>query len=569
MAQYALVSEVPEESAAELSAYSPLLQRLLFSRGIKTAEDAARFLDPSYESHLHDPFLLHDMHKAVDRVLRALEKKERIAIYSDYDCDGIPGGVILHDFFKAIGYENFTNYIPHRHYEGFGFNADAAKKLADDGITLIITIDCGTSDVEAVAAACERAVDVIITDHHEPKETLPDACAIINPKVGDSYPFGGLCGSGVVYKLVLALIAKGRENGLITLVPGWEKWWLDMVGLATIADMVPLIDENRALAHYGLQVLRKSRRPGLQLLLEQQRTQMRFLTEDDIGFTIAPRINAASRMDNPEDAFRMLSATDATEAGAYVLHLEKLNNERKGVVAAMSKEVKKRLGAVETIPEVIVLGSPEWRPSLAGLLANKLAEEYRRPAFVWGRDGNGFIKGSCRSDGVTSVVMLMEGAATHFIEYGGHHFSGGFSVHDAHIHTLPEMLNDTYARIAREARIDDVVFVDSALSLEEIDAAFVGDQRKLAPFGMGNPKPLYAFEGAVPEEVSVFGKSKEHTKLTFNTGGLAREAIAFFRLPEEFPKTPVAGKPCTIYAHVEESFFMGRKQVRLRIVDIM
>jgi single-stranded-DNA-specific exonuclease len=351
-------------------AVSPLINRLL---GLRSITDVDAFLAPNYDTQLHDPFLLHDMDKAVARIELAMVNNERITIFSDYDCDGIPGAVVLHDCFKAIGYTNFINYIPHRHYEGFGLNTGAIDKLAEQGVKLVITIDCGTSDVEAVAYAKERGIDVIVTDHHEPHATLPDAAAIINPKLG-SYPFTELCGASTVFKLAQALIAHGNYE----IAPGKEKWWLDMVGIATIADMVPLVGENRVFAHYGLQVLRKSRRPGIQQLLQKNKIDQRYLTEEDIGFTIGPRINAASRMDNPEDAFNMLAATDVVEAGAHVDHLEKLNKERKTMVALMTKDLHKRLEHLEEMPRVLVLGNPEWRPSLVGLAANKLAEEHKR-----------------------------------------------------------------------------------------------------------------------------------------------------------------------------------------------
>lgn len=569
MSSYRIADPISLEAKQELSSYSPFLQQLLFRRGVETATDAEIFLNPSYTDHLHDPFLLHDMAKAVARIEKALETNEHIAIYSDYDCDGIPGAVVLHDFFKAIQYNNFENYIPHRHYEGFGFNKDAVKKLHEKSTTLVITIDCGTSSIEAIASAQELGIDVIVTDHHEAKEILPNAYAIVNPKIGDTYPFKGLCGSGVVYKLLQALILSNVTKKKFELKAGWEKWWLDMVALATITDMVPLTGENRALAHYGLQVLRKSRRPGLQQLLHRQKTSIRHLTEDDIGFTIGPRINAASRMDTPEDAFLMLATQDEGEAGGYVEHLEKLNNERRGIVASMTKEVNKRLALLEEIPKVLVMGNPEWRPSLVGLVANKLAEEYNRPAFLWGRDGNGNIRGSCRSDGQTSVIALMDEVSSVFGEYGGHHMSGGFGVHEDHIYTFGNALNEAFVAIGDKARIDLETIVDLSLPLDEINTTFLKEQSLLAPFGMGNEKPLYLFEKVIPKEVSIFGKVKEHTKLLFDTKGSAREAIAFFTMPTDFKKEPKAGEPVNIYAHVEQSFFMGRLQTRLRIVDIV
>ncbi|MFT5037375.1 MAG: single-stranded-DNA-specific exonuclease [Candidatus Azotimanducaceae bacterium] len=569
MKNYRQAETYPESVSTELSHFNDLTKQLLFTRGIVTKEDAETFLNPSYDDHLHDPFLLHDMDKAVVRILRAIEEGQKITIFSDYDCDGIPGAVVLHDFFKAIGYKNFTNYIPHRHYEGFGFSVEAADKLHAEDVHLVITIDCGTTNHEAILQANRHGMDVIVTDHHEPKEKLPEAFAVVNPKVGNTYPFDGLCGSGVIYKLVQALIQKGTENKQFELTVGWEKWWLDMVGIATIADMVPLTGENRALARYGLDVLRKSRRPGLQHLLRKQKASQRHLTEDDIGFTIGPRINAASRMDTPEDAFHMLASTDEADAAARVDHLEKLNTERKTLVGMMTKELNKRMKDAVEIPNVLVLGNPEWRPSLVGLAANKLAEEHNRPVFLWGRDGNGVIKGSCRSNGVTSVVTLMESIPDAFIDHGGHHMSGGFAVTEENIHTLSASLNAAFQSLGEKAAIAEDILIDATLTFPEVNNELLKTLTSLAPFGMSNHKPLFSFVDVVPKSVQLFGKTKEHTKLMFDTPGYAKEAIAFFKLPSDFQKEPTEGEKVTVLAHVEQSFFMGRLQTRLRIVDII
>lgn len=569
MSRYRLADPVPEIVQSELQAYSPRVQQLLLARGFATQAEAARFLEPDYVEHQHDPWLLHDMDKAVVRILRAIEAGEKIAIFSDYDCDGIPGAVILHDFFKAVGYNTFTNYIPHRHYEGFGLSTEAVEKLHKDNVKLIITIDCGTSDLEAVELAGQFGIEVIITDHHEPKETLPAALAVVNPKVSDTYPFDGLCGAGVVFKLVQALIQKGKENQQFTLTEGWEKWWLDMVGIATIADMVPLIDENRVFARYGLEVLRKSRRPGLQHLLRKNRANQKYLTEDDVGFTIGPRINAASRMDTPDTAFKLLATQDEGEAGAHVESLEHLNNERKGLVAAMTKDIHKRLKLLPEIPDVLVLGNPEWRPALVGLAANKLAEEYNRPAFLWGRDGNGVLKGSCRSNGHVSVVSLMDQIADRFLEHGGHHMSGGFSVVEEHIHTFGKDLNQAYADLGEKAVVDQELLIDASIALEDINRDLLQAHKQLAPFGHSNPKPLYEFKDITPQEVNLFGKGKEHLKLSFMARTGTVEAIAFFRTDEGWPRRPEAGAALTLIGHVEQSFFMGRLQTRIRIVDIL
>ena len=542
-------------------ALSALTNRLLLARGV-TADSVAAFLSPNYETELHDPFLLYDMDTAVVRIMTAMEANECIVIYSDYDCDGIPGAVVLHDCFTALGYSNFINYIPHRHYEGFGLNTKALDTLKERGATLLITIDCGTSDVEAITYANQIGIDVIVTDHHEPPVELPEAAAIVNPKLG-GYPFPDLCGAAVVFKLAQALLARTEH----TLLPGTEKWWLDMVGIATVADMVPLTGENRVLAHYGLKVLRKSKRPGLQKLLQKNRVDQRFLTEEDIGFTIGPRINAASRMDTPEDAFHMLRETDVTTAGSYVDHLEKLNKDRKAMVGVMTKELNKRLEHMEEIPAVLVIGHPDWRPALVGLAANKLAEQYHRPVFLWGRDGNGVYKGSCRSGGTVSVVTLMNAAAESFLEHGGHHFSGGFSVRDESIFSLSETLNEAFVRLGNKAMIEEEIVIDAELLLDEVTNTLMDELTLLAPFGTGNAKPLFSFQNSVPRKMEQFGKEQEHLKLVFETKNGTLEAIAFFAKPNDFVRSPMAGTPMTLIGHLERSYFMNRPQLRIRVVD--
>ncbi len=560
---------IPPEVSETLSAYDTFVQQLLFHRGITDAACAERFLNPDYEVHLHSPFLLTDMEKAVERVLHAIKNNEHIVIYTDYDCDGIPGGVLLHDFFTAIAYTNFENYIPHRHDEGYGFNVDSVPKFIERKANLIITVDCGITDHAAVDRANAAGIDVIVTDHHEPGATLPHAYAVINPKRDNAYPFQGICGTTVAFKLVQAILIRGKEDGTITLKDGWEKWWLDLVGIATVADMMPLQDESRVLARYGLSVLRKSKRPGIQQLLRKAGGSQAHLTEEDIGFTIAPRINAASRMDDPEDAFHMLRTKDEGEAGMYVAHLEKLNNERKGVVASMTKEAKKRMGQLSEIPSVIVMGNPEWRPSLVGLVAHALAEEYEKPTFLWGRDGKGIIKGSCRSDGTTSIVHIMQEAKDAFLTFGGHHASGGFSVsHDA-IHTLPEALIAAHALLHDTAHESEMLQVDARITLGDITDSFVRTLDAFAPFGIGNPKPLFEITDVVPSKVQVFGKTQNHTKLLVRTALGLTDAICFFRLPETFSSTPEEGKKVTLLAHIERSYFMGRNETRIRIVDVV
>lgn len=565
MNSYQLATPTPAAVAEELKQYPALIQQLLYNRGIDSATAATSWLTPAYEAALHDPHLLSDMDRAVTRIQAAITDNEPMVIYCDYDCDGIPGAVVLHDFFTEIGCTNFSVYIPHRHYEGFGFNTAAATQLAADGNKLIITIDCGISDHTAVAAANAAGADVIITDHHQAKDTLPEAVAIVNPATSPQYPFPHLCGAGVVFKLVQALLATGTYS----VTPGREKWWLDMVGVATVADMVSLTDENRTLAHYGLHVLRKSRRPGLRALLKAQRASQSHLTEDDIGFTIGPRINAASRMGVPDRAFKLLTAQTEADARDHLAHLEQLNTDRKGAVAAMTRAAHTKLKPLDAIPPVIVIGDPEWRPSLVGLVANKLSEEHQVPAFVWGRDGNGVIKGSCRSNGAVSLVRLMETAAELFLEYGGHHASGGFSVHDHHIHTLPTALVEAFHAHADAVTVTEPRTIDAAVTSADLTTENIAAMLTLGPFGVGNPKPLLQLPHVTLQAVEVFGKGKEHTKLQVPALRGSVEAITFFKQPEQFTVTPNVDTPLTLLVHPEQSYFMGRLQTRLRLVDVL
>ncbi len=567
MRRYALREAPHPDTLQELSTLPPLLSELLVARGITEPLGAQEFLNPSYEKHLHDPYLLPDMEKSVERILSAIAKSEKVVIWNDYDCDGIPGGALLHDFFKKINYANFRNYIPHRHREGYGLNVEGIETLKAEGAALIITVDCGIVDHVPIEKATQLGIDVIVTDHHLPGETLPPAYAVINVKRRDStYPFDGLSGAGTAFKLVQALLIKNRFG----IKEGWEKWLLDMAGLATIADMMPLIGENRALAHYGLKVLRKSPRPGLMKLCRLMKTEQSSITEDDVGFMIAPRVNAASRMDKPEDAFHLLTTTDEGQADELAAKLNRINDERKGVVASTVKEIKKRIASFTEVKEVIVMGNPAWRPGLLGLAANTLVEEYSRPVFLWGREGGEIIKGSCRSDGSVNVVTLMGAAKRVFDDFGGHSLSGGFSMSQEKVHVLEETLIAAYKEVRLEEGIIEEAMIDKKLSLEDVTFDTYRLIEKLSPFGEGNPKPLFMFEDVEVKEVRMFGKEKQHLELLFeNFSGRKISAIAFFAKPEDFQRVPVAGKTINLVANMEKSNFRNYSQLRLRIIDIV
>lgn len=567
-----------------------LLDHLLYHRGITDATERDSFLNPSYDLGLNDPFLLSDMEKAITRIGEAIESNQKITIFSDYDADGIPGAVVLSDFFKMIGYKNVGVYIPHRHDEGFGLNIGAIESIALEdvedargphqvGTKLVITIDCGITDVAEVTRAKELGMDVIITDHHLPGPVLPDAFAIVDPKLSPEYPDQMICGSGVVFKLVQGLLKKD-SNGLRKLVPeGKEKWLLDMVGIATLSDMVPLKGENRIFASYGLKVLRKSPRVGLKKLLSSLKMSQKDLTEDDVAFMVTPRINVASRMGNPIDAFRLLSTDDETEAGELVEKLNGLNSERKGAVGAIAKEIQHKI-ASRGLEEkkVIVLGNPSWRPAVLGLVANSLMKQYKKPVFLWGRgDSTGpahILKGSCRSDG-PDLVALMHGVEDGiFIDRGGHKMAGGFSVSAEHVHLLDEALNTvmgsgTFSSAGALISEDELV-ADHVLSLDDMDFRLWGIVEKMAPFGMENAKPVFLFKGVVPADVKRFGKLKEHVDIVFiKSNGKKVSAISFFAEDDERFLNIEQGKAFDLVATLERSTFKNYPELRLRIVDVL
>jgi len=576
MKNYSVREEIPEAISKELGKYPEILRKLLFYRNIKTEKEADVFINPIFEVN-NDPYLMKDMDKAVERIVEAINKKEKIIIYSDYDADGIPGAVILHDFFKKIGYDNFENYIPHRVLEGFGLNDEAIDEFAKNKVDLIITIDCGIADVEEADKIKNHKIDLIITDHHLPristdnKEEPPHALAILDSKQKDcKYPDKNLCGSGVVFKLVQAIIKKHNKKFDITV--GWEKWLLDMVAIATISDMVPLVGENRLLAYYGLKVLRKSPRPGLQKLLSIIKIDQKNITEDDIGFMISPRINAASRMGIPEDAFNLLITKDENEAFKYASHLNKINDERKGIVAVMVKEIRKHWNKFdpEKKRKVLVAGNPDWKPSLLGLVANSLMDEHDGPVFLWGREEGKTLKGSCRSDGCVDIVAMMRESAHLFQEYGGHSASGGFSVSLEKVDILADGLEIAYEKLSVLENKNKEIIADVLISIDDVDKNLEKQINKLAPFGMNNLKPIFAIRNVEIFDVKIFGKKKEHLKVDFkNSKGQIISAIGFFIKPEDFEVKILKGEKIDLLANIEKSFFLGREELRLRIVDII
>jgi single-stranded-DNA-specific exonuclease len=550
-----------------LSRYSDIARAILINRNIRSDEDADELLKGDYSTGLHDPFLMKDMTKAVERIVLALKTDEQVAIFSDYDADGVPGGVILRSFLDKVGFKNVISYIPHRGIEGFGLNSDAVEALHKKGVSLIITVDCGITDVKEVEYARDHGIDVIITDHHLPPDVMPQAYAILDPHQTDcAYPFKELCGAGVVYKLVQALItAKEIDFPL-----GHEKWLLDLVGIATLADMVPIVGENRIFARYGLIVLRKGRRPGLRELFVQAKVDYRFVNEEDVTFTVAPRINAASRMAHPDIAFALLFSNSRKEAERRALELEEINKDRKTLVAKIVRDVKKKVSK-RTLGKVIVVGDPHWKPGILGLIASALAEAFEKTVFVWGREGDGNLKGSARSDGTINVFELMrslpEGS---LLGFGGHERSAGFSIELDKVDVLEGLLNgQADALPSKETTESGTKFYDWAVSSETLADNLFEEVLSLAPFGVSFEKPLFKIENAHILSLKEFGKDKNHLEVVIaGCRGARISSIGFFMTRKHFNREIKEGSVVTVYGSLEKSYYKRNPEYRIRIEHI-
>lgn len=555
----------------------PLTLALLKKRGIAD-EEIEDFLNPSYEDHVGDPFDIYGVSLAVERIVQAVRGGEKICIYSDYDCDGIPGGVVLREFFDAVGYP-VEIYIPHRHNEGYGVHMHAIDTLKKKGVSLVITVDSGITNIEEVAYAKEKGIDFIVTDHHLPiheegnVQIVPDAVAVINSKQDAcTYPDDMLCGCAVAWKLACAVLMRLRNESLpgvsekVDALPeGYEKWLLDLVAISTVADMVPLRKENRALAHFGMKVLRKTKRPGLLHIFNEQRMKRENLSEDDIAFTIAPRINAASRMGDPIQAHHMLYEKNPEKAEQYARDLEMLNSERKADV----KDIVSMLSFDHDLykNDVVVVGDMSWGPGVLGLIAQNIIDETGKPTFVWGQGNDKtHVKGSCRSHGDVHVVELMARVGHDvFTHWGGHEGAGGFSVLVKNIPTLSDALNEAIKHIERKELGEQTIESDADLSMNDVSEMTYSAIAPLAPFGEGNPKPVFRIANVIPALVRRFGKKNEHLEVAYPKAGGSVKAIKFFAGKDVEEK---ARQPHTLLAHLEKSYFGGKTELRLRIVDI-
>ncbi len=554
--------------------FNHLLADLLFVRGIDTKEKANIFLNPSWEENF-DPFLFKDMNVVVERILKAVENNEKILIFSDYDTDGIPGGVILCKFFEKIKYKNFRNFIPNRNTDGYGLSMKMAKKIIEGFIVndeefapdLVITVDCGISDFDSGEILKENKIDLIITDHHIAEGKIPKAIGVLNHKVKDEkYPEQILAGAGVVFKLVQALFITLKKQSKINIIDGWEKWLLDLVAVSTVCDMVPLIGENRLFVKYGQKVLAKTKNDGLKRLIEKSKLNQNDISSSDIAFMIGPRINASSRMDHPMVAFLALSQ-EKEKAIEYADELEKLNNRRKYAVAKIMKDVWARLRKKE-IKDVIVIGNKDWPLGVLGLVAGKVADKIQKPTFVWAqsKEHNGELKGSCRSNGEIDIYSLMEVNKEEFIGFGGHAEAGGFEIGEQKIHSLEEKMIEKIKKAKKIKKVKKIL--DAEITIDDINFNNYNEIKKLEPYGVGNQQPHFLLRNLEIQNVKFFGKNSEHLELSFlNSEGFLIKAIKFF-YQESFEFSKQKEENITLVASFDVNNFNGKQYLRLKIEDV-
>ena len=484
---------------------------LLFQRGIKDESNLKKFLEPSLED-LHDPYLLHDMDKAVDRIRQAIEQGELILVYGDYDADGMTSASIVKESLEQLGAECLV-YLPNRFTDGYGPNASVYKYFIEQqGVSLIVTVDNGVAGHEAIDLAQSMGVDVIVTDHHSMPEVLPDAYAIVHPEHPEAdYPFKHLAGCGVAFKLACALLEEVQVE------------LLDLVAIGTIADMVSLTDENRIMVQYGLEVLRNTQRIGLQELFEIAGISSSDISEETIGFQLAPRLNALGRLDDPNPAIDLLTGFDDEEVHEIALMIQEKNEERKEIVQAIYDEAK---NMVDPSKSVQVLSKEGWNPGVLGIVAGRLLEELGQTVIVLNIE-DGRAKGSARSIEAVDIFEALNPHRELFIAFGGHAGAAGMTLEAEQLDALSEILENYVKDKGIDAKGKNTLYLDEELDLESLSLETVKSFERLAPFGMDNQKPVFYIRDFQVENARSMGAGDSHLKLKISKGNANFEVVAF------------------------------------------
>lgn len=547
-------AEFPDETEAGL--------QLLFNRNIKHRAERDALLNFDYERGLHDPMLHKNMRRAAERIIAAVKAGERVIVFGDYDADGMSGAAILYDFFRRIGFENFNVYIPNRFTEGYGLTFSALDSFMEQNPKLVITVDCGVTSTSEVRHLEERGINVIVVDHHLLMETVPPSYALIDAKQdGDEYPFKFLCGAGTAFKVVQAILQ--IEN--FGLPRGWEKWLLDAVAIATVADMVAMKGENRVLTHFGLAVLRRTRRTGLLALFRKLRLDPGHLNEDDIAFSLASHINAASRMGYETTSFELLITDSEEKAEWLVRKIVDTRAAQRAQVDDILLEIKARFSDLDNLPEAIVAGNEKWSPGVLGIAANRLQDFYPLPIFLWGKGESQNLKGSARSRDCSVVEIMRSFPEGFFKDFGGHHAAGGFSMSADKAVEFEKLLLDIVSRTPKR-EIPEEIMIDKEIALEEVDKCLLQNILRFGPFGMENPAPLFLFRGLEVKHAKNLGSDGLHLKLSFHkTNGEEVNAVSWFRKESAADFAP--GTLLDVVGSVESSRFNGRSEIRIGMAD--
>lgn len=556
-----------------------LFDRILKARDIMPDRSAV-FLSPSYDAK-HDPFLLPDMQEAVDRLVIARQKKERITIYGDYDIDGLTATTVLLDSFKAFGFKGVKAFIPNRFTEGYGLTIDAIERIAEKGADLIVTVDCGSLSHKEIDRAKELGIDVIVTDHHNVAPEQPAAIAVVNPKrllqdypdeyekylikpdskmVGTIYPFLDLPGVGVAFKLVQALQTK-----LDGFEPGQEKWLLDLVALGTVCDVVTLVDENRTHVFWGLKVLSKTRRPGLKALMAVADVRPEAVNARSLGFGLGPRMNAAGRLETAQYALDMLTATDPMEALQYARQLDEMNQNRRRDQDIIFKEAIVQAEQLANDP-VLVVSAPGWNHGIVGIVAAKLLERYQKPAFVLAEHDDE-TKGSARSYGDFSAADAIRAADDIITKGGGHKLAAGVTMPTSEVAAFRKRVNDFY----KSQKLQDQASLllpsaDTDAELSELSESLVDTIATLEPFGSGNPQPVLRTHSLKVMGVRRMGDSGQHVKLTLQDAQAQKiDALAFNAPPHFFAEI---GDEVVAWYRVDINEWNGRRSVEGQLLHL-
>ncbi|MFA6410609.1 MAG: single-stranded-DNA-specific exonuclease RecJ [Candidatus Buchananbacteria bacterium] len=557
---------ITEEFINKFPELNPIILQLLFNRQLTSQEAIDQFLNPDYAQNIFDPFLFMDMEKAVSRILEAVAKKQSIVVYGDYDADGVSSSAILMEVLKNLG-AKVDIYIPYRETEGYGLNKEAAKELVKKKVDLLITVDCGISNKAEIEILNQGKIDVIVTDHHHEPPVLPNAFAIINPHLAkEKYPYKNLAGCGVAFKVAQAIMQRQKSYEVNQLPEGFEKWLLDLVAIGTIADLQPLLGENRVLVKYGLIVLQKTKRLGLLKMIEKMSSKLTQIDERVVGWQICPRLNAAGRLNHASSAYELLITEDANEAERLALELNQTNQQRQQLTDRINQQAREILGEVKDEKILIAVGDG-WPTGVVGLVAGRLTDEYSRPSLIISRYNNEII-GSGRSIADFNIIEAIEKNNQFLSRYGGHAQAAGFTLKDeANLQKFIEAMKKSAESQLAGKKIAPLLKIDAEVKLEDVNWALFEELEKFIPYGEGNYKPRFLASDLTIADLQTLGNDGKHLRLMVNHKTAAiRKTIGFCfgNWCEKLKK----GDRVDLVFEVDINEWNGNRELQLKIVDL-